>query len=71
MESDLFDEYIKESEVHVEELKPGPPYVCKLLKPSNEKNLVEPDKNEKFVTKTYTFDITKYDDIFDLLVTNG
>jgi hypothetical protein len=52
------------------ELKPGPPYVCKLLKPSNGKNLVEP-KNEKFISKSYTFDITKCDEIFDLLVTDG
>lgn len=35
------------------------------------KNLVEPVKNDKFVTKTYTFDITKCDEIFDLLVSNG
>lgn len=50
------------------ELKPGPPYECKLLKPSNKKNHVEPNKNDKFVAKTYTFDITKCDKIFDLLV---
>ena len=53
------------------ELKLEPPYVCKLLNLSNKKNLVEPIKNEKFVTKTYTFDITKCDEIFDLLVTDG
>ncbi|WJX18504.1 hypothetical protein P8452_08296 [Trifolium repens] len=59
-----------ESEVNVAELKPGPPYMCKSLRPSNGKNPIEP-KNDKFITKTYTFDITKCDEIFDLLVTDG
>ncbi|WJX94328.1 hypothetical protein P8452_75757 [Trifolium repens] len=59
-----------ESEVNVAELKPRPPYMCKLLRPSNGKNPIEP-KNDKFITKTYTFDITKCDEIFDLLVTDG
>lgn len=49
-------------------LKLGPPYVCKLLKPSNGKNLVEDRKNDKFVSKTYIFGITKCDKIFGLLV---
>ncbi|XP_045802327.1 uncharacterized protein LOC123895902 [Trifolium pratense] len=61
---------IEDNEINVAELKPGPPYVCKLLKPSNGKNPVEP-KNDKFVAKTYSFDITKCDEIFDLLVTDG
>ena len=52
-------------------LKPGPPYVCKLLKPSNEKNLAEPNINKKFVIKIYTFDITKCEEIFYLLVIDG
>lgn len=43
----------------------------KILKSSNGKNLVEPNKNENFVAKTYTFDITKCDEIFDLLVIDG
>ncbi|KAK2388635.1 hypothetical protein QL285_062295 [Trifolium repens] len=66
------DEYvdIDDSDINVAELKPGPPYTCKLLRPSNGKNPVEP-KNEKYATKTYTFDITKCDVIFDLLVSNG
>ncbi|XP_045807593.1 uncharacterized protein LOC123901479 [Trifolium pratense] len=59
-----------ESEVNVAELKSGPPYTCKLLRPSNGKNPVEP-KNDKFVAKTYTFDITKCDEIFDLLAADG
>lgn len=52
------------------ELKHEPPYTCKLLKPSNGKNPVEP-KREKFITNTYTFDVTKCDKIFDLLVSDG
>lgn len=57
--SDIGDECVEESEVNMAKLKPGPPYVCKLLKLSNGKSLVEPSKNNKFVDKTYTFDITK------------
>ena len=53
------------------ELQSGPPYACKLLKPSNGKNPVETEKNGKSITKTYTFDITKFDEIFDLLVADG
>ncbi|XP_045810023.1 uncharacterized protein LOC123904395 [Trifolium pratense] len=63
-------EDVDDNEVNVAELKPGPPYTCKLLKPSNGKNPVEP-KNDKFVAKTYTFDITKCDEICDLIVTDG
>lgn len=68
---DVGDEYVKESEVNVVELKPVPPYVCKLMKSSNGKNHVEPSKNDKLVAKNYTFDITNCDKIIDLLVTNG
>lgn len=39
-----------------------------MVKPSDGKNHVEPIKNEKFFTKTYTFEVTKCDKIFDLLV---
>ncbi|XP_045788321.1 uncharacterized protein LOC123883528 [Trifolium pratense] len=69
---EMSDEYLDfdDSDINVAELKPGPPYTCKLLRPSNGKNPIEP-KNDKFVTKTYTFDITKCDEIFDLLVTDG
>jgi hypothetical protein len=38
-----------------------------MLRPSNGKNLEEP-KNDRFVSKTYTFDVTKCYYIFDLLV---
>lgn len=63
-------EYMKENEVNVAELKPRPPYTCKLLKPTNGENPVEP-KNEKFIARTYTFNVTKCDKIFDLLVADG
>jgi hypothetical protein len=61
---------VQGNEIDVAELKPGPPYTCKLLRPSNGKNPVEP-KNDKYVAKTYTFDITKCDEIFYLLVADG
>lgn len=60
----------KEKDINVVELNPGPTYVCKMLKPYDEKNLVKP-KNDKFIAKTYTFDVTKCDEIFDLLVADG
>lgn len=37
------------------------------IKPSNRKNLLE-SKNEKCISRTYTFDVTKCDKIFDMLV---
>lgn len=69
--SDLRNEYVRESEVNVAELKSGPHYVCKLLKSLNGKNHVEPRKNDKFSIIIYTSDITKSDKFFDLLVTSG
>jgi len=63
-------EDVEDCEVNVAELKPGPPYTCKLLRPSDGKNPVE-TKNEKYVPKTYTFDVTKCDEIFYLLVADG
>src|ERR1044072_6373899 len=70
-DSDQEVEYVDESEVNLAELKPGPPHVCKVLRPSNSKNPPENNKNNRFVTKTYTFDVTKCDEIFDLLVADG
>lgn len=35
------------------------------------KNPVESDRGDKFPKKTYTFDVTKCDEIFDLLVKDG
>lgn len=43
-----------EIDFNVVELKSGPLYVCKLLKPFNGKNPVEP-KNDKFVAKNLFF----------------
>ena len=43
------EEFADENEVHVAELKPGPPYACKLLKPSNGKNPVETEKTDRYV----------------------
>lgn len=63
--------HVEEPEVDVAELKPDPPYVCKLLTPANRKNPTEPKENDKFPKKTYTFDVTKCDEIFDLLVSDG
>lgn len=61
---------MEEGKVNVTDLKPGPPYVCKVLKPSNGKNPDEP-KNEKFIAKTYTFDIIKCEENFNVLVSDG
>lgn len=65
------EDFKNDNKINVAELKPGPPYACKLLKPSNGKNPTEAGKSEKFVTKTYTFDVSKCDEIFDLLVKDG
>jgi len=40
------------------------------LRPFDGNNPVEP-KNEKYVPKTYTFDVAKCDEIFNLLVADG
>ncbi|XP_058775237.1 uncharacterized protein LOC131649493 [Vicia villosa] len=70
VEVETFDDSygFDEVEIDLDELKEEPPYSCKLLTPSNGKNLVETDRNDKFPKKTYTFDVTKCDEIFDLLV---
>lgn len=62
---------IKGNELDVARLKPGPSYVCKVLTPVNRKKHVEPDKTYKFPKKTYTFNVTKCDEIFNLLVADG
>jgi len=61
---------VEDNEINLVELKDGRPYACKLLRPSNEKNPEEP-KNEKYPPKTYTLDVSKCDEIFDLLVSDG
>lgn len=60
-----------ECEIDLAELKQGTPYSCKVLAPSNGKNPVEIEKNDKFPKRTYTFYVTKCDEIFDLLVKDG
>ncbi|XP_050918925.1 uncharacterized protein LOC127136411 [Lathyrus oleraceus] len=60
-----------DTEISLVELTQGPPYVCKVLASSNGKNPVEPEKNDRFPKETYTFDVTKCDEIFDLLVKDG
>ncbi|XP_050919775.1 uncharacterized protein LOC127137347 [Lathyrus oleraceus] len=62
---------LEEFEIDLAELKEAPSYACKLLTPSNGRNPVETEKNERFPKKTYTFDVTKCDEIFDLLVKDG
>jgi len=57
-------------EVDIAELKLGPPYTCKSLRPSDGNNPVE-TSNERYVPKTYTFDVSKCDEIYDLLVADG
>ena len=62
------EDIIDRSEVNMAELKPGPPYACKVLKPSNGKTPIVVEKIDKYVAKTYTFDVSKCDEIFNLLV---
>lgn len=65
------EELVNKGEVNVDELNPKPPYTCKLLKPSNGRSPIEIEKVDKYVAKTYTFDVSKCDEIFDLLVKDG
>lgn len=69
--SDVKYNHVEENKIDLAELKPGPPYVCKLLTPSNGKNSAEPEKSDKFPKKTDTLDVTKCDKIFNLLVVDG
>jgi len=61
---------VEDCAINLAELKDGPPYTCKLLRPSNGKNPKEP-KNDKYPPKTYTFDVSKCEEIFNLIVTDG
>ncbi|XP_050878325.1 uncharacterized protein LOC127082144 [Lathyrus oleraceus] len=64
--------HFDENEIDLAELKQRPSYACKVLAPSNGKNPIEPEKNDKLPKKTYTFDVTKCDEIFNLdLVQNS
>ena len=53
----------EENEVDVAELKPGPPYMCQSLKP-----VVLKDKIKNETKPFFGFDITKVEQIFDVLV---
>ncbi|XP_050889723.1 uncharacterized protein LOC127095015 [Lathyrus oleraceus] len=72
-ESEISDDPygLEEFEVDLAELKEAPPYACKLLTPSNGRNPIETENNDRFPKKTYTFDVTKCDEIYDLLVKDG
>ena len=61
---------MEEGEVNVAELKVIPPYTCKLIRLSKGKTVGEL-KCDKFNTKTYTFNVSKCDKIFDVLVAYG
>jgi len=50
---------VEDNEINLAELKYGPPYTCKLLRPSNGKNPKEP-KNDKYPPKTYTFEAASF-----------
>ncbi|XP_050897837.1 uncharacterized protein LOC127104713 [Lathyrus oleraceus] len=71
--SETFGEQVDfdEGEVDLAELKQEPSYSCKVLTHSGGKNPVELDRDPRFPKKTYTSDVTKYDEIFDLLVKDG
>jgi len=69
-EFDIAYEDVEDGEVNFVELKPDPPYTCKMLRPSDGRSPVE-TQNDKYTPKTYTFDVTKCDEIFDLLVVDG
>lgn len=72
-EPEMFGEKVDFDEVEVDlaELKQGPPYSCKVITPSSGKNPVEAYKDPKFLKKTFTFHVTKCDEIFDLLIKDG
>lgn len=61
---------VEDGEVKFAELKPGLPDTCKVLRPSHWRNPVK-TQNDKYTPKTYTFDVTKCDEIFDILVADG
>lgn len=60
----------EQGEVDLDELKQAPPYHCKVIAPSNGKNPIELKKNDRFPKKTYTFNVTKCDEVFDLMASD-
>src|ERR1044072_5361366 len=73
VETEEVEDYpeFEEVEIDLAELKQASPYSCKLIGPTKWKEIVENEKSDKFPKKVYTFDITKCDEIFDLLVKYG
>ena len=64
-EEDFDPNEINLAEVRVAELQASPPYVCASLKPIKEKEKTNSSNNSN---KSYSFDITKADQIFDVLL---
>ncbi|XP_057443909.1 uncharacterized protein LOC130736074 [Lotus japonicus] len=59
------------NDINLAELQPGDPCVCKALKPYENKLGEESPKDSIPTVKTYTFDVTKCDAIYDILVSDG
>ena len=59
----MSEEDFDENKIHVTEVQVGPPYVCASLKPVKGK-----EKLNSTSHKSYSFDITKADQIFDIFV---
>ncbi|AES96971.2 hypothetical protein MTR_5g043720 [Medicago truncatula] len=55
-EFEIAYEDVEDDEVNFAELKHGPPYTCKLLRPSDGRNPIE-TQNDKYTPKTYMFDL--------------
>ena len=70
LEFDIAFGGVETRKVDFAELNLDPPYTCKSLRPSDGNNPVEPN-NERYVPKTYIFDVTKCDKIYDLLIADG
>jgi hypothetical protein len=67
---DIVYEDVEDGKINFVELKPRPPYTCKVLRPSDGKNLVE-TQNDRYIPKTYTFNVTKCNAMFDFQVADG
>ena len=61
-EDDFDSNEINLAEIRAGELQAGPPYVCASLKP------VKGKEKANTSNKSYSFDITKADQIFDVLL---
>ncbi|XP_058784137.1 uncharacterized protein LOC131658906 [Vicia villosa] len=66
------DQYgFEDFEVDLAELKEVGPYTCKMITPSNGKNPVEIEKNDKFPKKTYTFDCFLFRNLIQNAIEEG